>query len=332
MLRKEAYIHGMKAIRIHATGGREALRLEDVPQPVPGPGQVLIKIEAAGVNFIDVYQRTGLYRLTTPFTLGQEAAGVVVAIGPGVTEVLPGTRVAYTGVQGAYAEFAAVPADRVVQLPDGLSTKQGAATMLQGMTAHYLGCSTFPLKPGDSCVVHAAAGGVGLLLCQVAKRRGARVIGTVSTAAKETLAREAGADEVIRYTEQDFEADVKRLSGGAGVQVVYDSVGRTTFEKGLNVLARRGMMVLYGQSSGPVAALDPLLLSQKGSLYLTRPTLQHYIATRADLLERAGEVLEWIAAGALRLRIGLELPLELVAEAHRRLEGRETTGKVLLLP
>jgi len=332
MLRKEAYIHEMKAIRIHATGGQEALRLEDVPQPVPGPGQVVIKIEAAGVNFIDVYQRTGLYRLATPFTLGQEAAGVVVAVDPDVTDVKPGARVAYTGVQGAYAEFAAVPADRVVQLPDGLSTKQGAAAMLQGMTAHYLACSTYPLKPGDTCVVHAAAGGVGLLLCQVAKRRGARVIGTVSTAAKETLAREAGADEVIRYTEQDFETEVKRLSGGAGVQVVYDSVGRTTFEKGLNVLARRGMMVLYGQSSGPVAALDPQLLSQKGSLYLTRPTLQHYIATRPELLARVGEVLEWIAAGALRLRIGLELPLALVAEAHRRLEGRETTGKVLLLP
>ncbi len=332
MLRKEAYIHEMKAIRVHTTGGLEALRLEDVPQPVPGPGQVLIKIEAAGVNFIDVYQRTGLYRLATPFTLGQEAAGVVVAVDPSVTDLLPGTRVAYTGVQGAYAEFAAVPADRVVQLPDGLSTKQGAAAMLQGMTAHYLACSTYPLKPGDTCVIHAAAGGVGLLLCQVAKRRGARVIGTVSTDAKEALAREAGADEVIRYIEQDFVTEVKRLSGGAGVQVVYDSVGRTTFEKGLNVLAHRGMMVLYGQSSGPVAALDPQLLSQKGSLYLTRPTLQHYIATRPELLARVGEVLEWIAAGALRLRIGLELPLAQVAEAHRRLEGRETTGKVLLLP
>ena len=332
MLRKEAYIHEMKAIRVHAAGGLEALRLEDVPQPVPGPGQVVIKIEAAGVNFIDVYQRTGLYRLATPFTLGQEAAGVVVAVDPGVTDLLPGSRVAYTGVQGAYAEFAAVPADRVVQLPHGLSTKQGAAAMLQGMTAHYLACATYPLKPGDTCVIHAAAGGVGLLLCQVAKRRGARVIGTVSTAAKEALAREAGADEVIRYTEQDFETEVKRLSGGAGVQVVYDSVGRTTFEKGLNVLAHRGMMVLYGQSSGPVAALDPQLLSQKGSLYLTRPTLQHYIATRPELLARVGEVLEWIAAGALRLRIGLELPLAQVAEAHRRLEGRETTGKVLLLP
>jgi NADPH2:quinone reductase len=332
MLRKEAYIHEMKAIRVHATGGLEALRLEDVPQPVPGPGQVVIKIEAAGVNFIDVYQRSGLYRLATPFTLGQEAAGVVVAVDPTVSDVKPGTRVAYTGVQGAYAEFAAVPADRVVQLPEGLSTKQGAAAMLQGMTAHYLACSTYPLRPGDTCVVHAAAGGVGLLLCQVAKRRGARVIGTVSTAAKEMLAREAGADEVIRYTEQDFETEVKRLSGGAGVQVVYDSVGRATFEKGLNVLARRGMMVLYGQSSGPVAAIDPQLLSQKGSLYLTRPTLQHYIATRAELLARVGEVLEWITTGALRLRIGLELPLAQVAEAHRRLEARETTGKVLLLP
>jgi NADPH2:quinone reductase len=320
----------MKAIRVHAPGGPEALRLEDVPQPVPGPGQVLVKIEAAGVNFIDVYQRSGLYRLATPFTLGQEAAGVVVAVDPGVSDVKLGSRVAYTGVQGAYAEFAAVPADRLVQLSDGLGTKQGAAALLQGMTAHYLTSSTYPLKPGDTCVVHAAAGGVGLLLCQIAKRRGARVIGTVSTAAKAALARAAGADEVIRYTEQDFEAEVKRLSGGAGVQVVYDSVGKSTFEKGLNVLARRGMMVLYGQSSGPVVALDPQVLNQKGSLYLTRPTLQHYIATRADLLTRAGEVLEWIAAGALRLRIGLDLPLAQAAEAHRRLEGRQTTGKVLL--
>ena len=320
----------MKAIRVHAPGGPEALRLEDVPQPVPGRGEVLVQIEVVGVNFIDVYQRSGVYRLATPFTLGQEAAGVVVAVDPGVRDVKPGSRVAYTGVQGAYAEFAAVPADRVVLLPDGLDAKQGAAAMLQGMTAHYLACSTYPLKPGDSCVVHAAAGGVGLLLCQVGKRRGARVIGTVSTAAKAALAREAGADEVIRYTEQDFETEVKRLTGGAGVQVVYDSVGKTTFEKGLNVLAPRGVMVLYGQSSGPVAALDPQLLSQKGSLYLTRPTLQHYIATRAELLARAGEVLEWIAAGALRLRIGLELPLARAAEAHRQLEGRQTTGKVLL--
>jgi NADPH2:quinone reductase len=330
MLRKEAYIHEMKAIRVHAPGGPEALRLEDVPQPVPGPGQVLVKIEAAGVNFIDVYQRSGQYRIATPFTIGQEAAGVVVAVDSSVSDVKPGTRVAYTGIQGAYAEFAAVPADRVVQLSDGLDTKQGAAAMLQGMTAHYLASSTYPLKPGDTCVVHAAAGGVGLLLCQVAKRRGARVIGTVSTAAKAALAREAGADEVIRYTEQDFETEVKRLTGGAGVQVVYDSVGKTTFEKGLNVLAPRGVMVLYGQSSGPVAAIDPQRLSQKGSLYLTRPTLQHYITTRAELLARAGEVLQWIGAGALRLRIGLELPLAQAAEAHRRLEGRQTTGKVLL--
>ncbi len=320
----------MKAIRVHATGGPEALCLEDVPQPVPGRGEVLVQIEVVGVNFIDVYQRSGAYRLATPFTLGQEAAGVVVAVDPGVRDVKPGSRVAYTGVQGAYAEFAAVPADRVVLLPDGLDAKQGAAAMLQGMTAHYLACSTYPLKPGDSCVVHAAAGGVGLLLCQIAKRRGARVIGTVSTAAKAAVARAAGADEVIRYSEQDFETEVKRLSGGAGVEVVYDSVGKTTFEQGLNVLARRGVMVLYGQSSGPVAALDPQILNQKGSLYLTRPSLQHYIATRAELLARSGEVLAWIAAGALRLRIGLELPLARAAEAHRQLEGRQTTGKVLL--
>ncbi len=308
------------------------MRYEDVPQPTPSAGQVLVKVEAAGVNFIDVYQRTGHYKVELPFTLGQEAAGVVTAVGSGVTDVTVGARVAYAAVLGAYAEYATVPADRVVVLPDGVSSKQGAAAMLQGMTAHYLASTTYPLKPGDSCLVHAAAGGVGLLLCQIAKLRGARVIGTVSTREKAELARDAGADEVIRYTEQDFEAEVKRLTNGAGLQVIYDSVGKTTFEKGLNCLAHRGMMVLYGQSSGPVGPFDPQVLSQKGSLFLTRPTLVHYIATRAELVARAGELLGWIKQGTLKVRTDRELPLAQAAEAHRLLEGRKTTGKVLLIP
>ncbi len=322
----------MKAIRVHAPGGPEALRYEDVPQPTPSAGQVLVKVEAAGVNFIDVYQRTGHYKVELPFTLGQEAAGVVTAVGSGVTDVTVGARVAYAAVLGAYAEYATVPADRVVVLPDGVSSKQGAAAMLQGMTAHYLASTTYPLKPGDSCLVHAAAGGVGLLLCQIAKLRGARVIGTVSTREKAELARDAGADEVIRYTEQDFEAEVKRLTSGAGLQVIYDSVGKTTFEKGMNCLAHRGMMVLYGQSSGPVGPFDPQVLSQKGSLFLTRPTLVHYIATRAELVAQAGELLGWIKQGTLKVRIDRELSLAQAAEAHRLLEGRKTTGKVLLIP
>ena len=322
----------MKAIRVHAPGGPEALRYEDVPQPTPGAGQVLVKVEAAGVNFIDVYQRTGHYKVELPFTLGQEAAGVVTAVGSGVTGVTVGARVAYAAVLGAYAEYATVPADRGVVLPDGVSSKQGAAAMLQGMTAHYLASTAYPLKPGDGCLVHAAAGGVGSLLCQVAKLRGARVIGTVSTREKAELARAAGADEVMLYTEQDFEAEVKRLTNGVGLQVIYDSVGKTTFEKGLNCLAPRGMMVLYGQSSGPVGPLDPQVLSQKGSLFLTRPTLVHYIATRAELVARAGELLGWIKQGTLKVRIGRELPLAQAAEAHRLLEGRKTTGKVLLIP
>jgi len=322
----------MKAIRVHAPGGPEALRYEDVPQPAPGPGEVLVKIEAAGVNFIDVYQRTGLYKVPLPLTLGQEAAGTVAAVGPGVAEPKVGDRVAYTSVLGAYAEYAVVPADRVVVLPDGVSTKQGAAAMLQGLTAHYLATTTYPLKAGDACLVHAAAGGVGLLLCQIAKLRGARVVGTVSTREKAALAQAAGAAEVILYTEQDFEPEVKRLTSRAGLQVIYDSVGKTTFEKGLDCLAPRGMMVLYGQSSGPVGLFDPQVLNQKGSLFLTRPTLAHYIATRAELLARAGEVLGWIKSGKLKVRIDRELPLAQAAEAHRLLEGRKTTGKVLLIP
>ncbi len=322
----------MKAVRVHAVGGPDVLRVEEVDRPPPGPGQVLVKIAAAGVNFVDVYQRNGLYPVERPFTLGQEAAGTVTGIGPGVREVKVGDRVAYAGVLGAYADFATVPADRLVPLPDGVSPKQGAALMLQGMTAHYLACTTYPLKPGDTCLVHAAAGGVGLLLCQIAKLRGARVIGTVSTAAKAELARAAGADEVILYTERDFEDEVKRLTGGAGVQVVYDSVGKTTFAKGLNCLAPRGMIVLFGQSSGPVGALDPLVLMQKGSLFLTRPTVVTYIASRAELLARAGEVLGWVREGRLRVRIGGEFPLAQAADAHRELEARRTTGKLLLIP
>ncbi len=322
----------MKAIRVHAPGGPEALRYEEVAQPSPAAGQVLVKVEAAGVNYIDVYQRNGLYKVATPFTLGQEAAGVVSAVGAGVTDPKVGDRVVYASILGAYAEYAVVPADRVVVLPEGVTTRQAAAVMVQGMTAHYLACTTYPLKTGDTCLVHAAAGGVGLLLCQVASRRGARVIGTVSTREKAALARDAGARDVILYTEQDFEAEAKRLTGGLGLQVVYDSVGKTTFEKGLNCLTRRGMMVLYGQSSGPIGSFDPQVLSQKGSLFLTRPTIAHYIATRAELVTRAGEVLSWLKSGTIKLRIEHEFSLAEAAEAHRALEARKTTGKVLLIP
>ena len=322
----------MKAIRVQSPGGPEALRYEDVPQPSPAAVQVLVKVEAVGVNYIDVYQRTGLYKVATPFTLGQEAAGVVTAVGSGVTDPKVGDRVAYTSILGAYAEYAVVPADRVVVLPDGVTARQAAAALLQGMTAHYLACTTYPLKAGDTCLVHAAAGGVGLLLCQIASRRGARVIGTVSTREKAALAREAGARDVILYTEQDFEAEVKRLTNGLGLQVVYDSVGKTTFEKGLNCLTPRGMMVLYGQSSGPIASFDPQVLSQKGSLFLTRPTLAHYVATRAELVARAGEVLSWVKSGTLKVRIEHEFSLAETAEAHRALEARKTTGKLLLIP
>ena len=322
----------MKAIRVHTTGGPEVLRVEDVPELVVGPGQVLIRTEAVGVNFIETYQRRGLYRIPLPATLGSEAAGTVAALGAGVTGLLPGDRVVSHDIAGAYAEYAIAPAERVVRVPDGVTTKQAAAAMLQGMTAHYLAQSTYPLGSGDTCLVHAAAGGVGLLLCQVAKMRGARVIGTVSTREKAALARGAGADEVILYTEQDFEAEIKRVTGGAGVPVVYDSVGRTTFEKSLRCLSPRGLMVLFGQSSGPVAPFDPQLLNQLGSLFLTRPTLHHYAASRAELLERAQDVLGWVRDGKLALRIARELPLSQAVEAHRAIESRATSGKVLLIP
>jgi NADPH2:quinone reductase len=322
----------MRAIRVPQYGGPENMKLEELPIPTPAPGQALVRLEAAGVNFIDVYQRTGLYKNPVPVPLGLEGAGVVEEVGTGVTTVRPGDRVAWTGVPGSYATHNAVPADRLVTLPAGLDARAGAAAMLQGMTAHYLTHSTYPLKPGDGCLVHAAAGGVGLLLCQMARRAGARVIGTVSTEEKARLAREAGAHEVILYTTQDFEAEVKRLMDGKGLQVVYDSVGKDTFEKGFNCLAPRGYMVLYGQSSGPVALLDPQVLNAKGSLFLTRPSLHHHILTREELLRRAGDVLGWIHKGELKLRIGATFPLAEAAEAHRQLEGRQTTGKVLLIP
>ena len=322
----------MKAVRVHAPGGPEVMRYEDIPQPVAKEGEAVVKIEAAGVNFIDVYFRAGAYKVEVPFTVGQEASGTVASVGPGVKDVKVGDRVAYTGTLGSYAEFAAVPAQRLVMLADGLSARQGAAAMLQGMTAHYLATSTYPLKAGDTCLIHAAAGGVGLLLCQIAKMRGARVFGTVSTEEKAKLAREAGADETILYTQRDFEPEVKRLTGGKGVQVVYDSVGETTFAKSLGCLAPRGVLALFGQSSGAVKSFDPQVLSQKGSLYLTRPTLVNHIATRAELLQRASDVLGWVGQGKLKLRIGAEFPLSDAASAHRALEGRKTTGKVLLIP
>ncbi|HEX3232796.1 MAG TPA: quinone oxidoreductase [Gemmatimonadales bacterium] len=322
----------MKAVRVHSTGGPEALRVDDLPVPSPGPGQVLVQVGAVGVNFIDVYHRTGLYPRDLPFILGSEVAGTVTAIGPGVSAVKTGDRVATTDATGAYAEYTLVAADRLVPLPEGVSTRVGAAVMLQGMTAQYLVSSTYPLGQGATCLVHAAAGGLGLLLCQMAKHRGARVIGTVSTAEKAQLAREAGADEVILYTQTDFQAELQRITGGAGVQVIYDSVGRTTFMKGLDCLARRGMMVLMGQSSGPVEPFDPRLLSQKGSLFLTRPTLGHYITSRAELLERSSEVLGGVADGTLAVHIGREFPLTEAQTAHRELESRRTMGKLLLIP
>jgi NADPH2:quinone reductase len=287
-------------------------------------------VEFAGVNFIDVYKRSGQYKVPLPATMGEEGAGTVRAVGEGVTEVRPGDRVAWASVLGAYAESAVVPAEKLVPVPDGVDTRLAAAVMLQGMTAHYLAASTYPLNEADRCLVHAAAGGVGLLLVQIAKRRGAFVIGTAGSDDKAELARHAGADEVIVYTRQDFVAETRRLTNGRGVQVIYDSVGRTTFLPGLDALARRGMMVLFGQSSGGVAPLDPQVLNQKGSLFLTRPTLAHHTATRDELLWRSGELFAWIARGELDVRIGAEFPLSAAGDAHRALEGRRSTGKVVL--
>ena len=322
----------MKAIQVKAVGGPENMELVEVPKPAPGPGQALVKIAASGVNFIDVYFRTGLYKADLPVTLGNEGAGTVEAVGEGVTEVAPGDRVAYAMVRGSYAEYALTPAWQLVKIPDGLDFKQAAAAMLQGMTAHYLTHSTYPLQKGDTCLVHAAAGGAGALIVQMAKRRGARVFGTVSTEEKARIAREAGADEVINYTTQDFEQEVKRLTEGRGVDVVYDSVGATTFMKGLNIIRKRGFMVLFGQSSGPVPPFDPTLLNAKGALYLTRPSLAHYCLDRKELMWRAGDVLGWACSGELKLRIDRTYPLGEAAQAHRDLEGRKTAGKLLLLP
>lgn len=326
------YGGAMRAVRVHSTGGPEVLRLEEAPDPEPGAGEVLVRLEAIGVNFIDIYYRTGLYPRPLPFTPGLEGAGVVTAVGPDVTDLSVGDRVAWASAPGSYADLVAAPARHLVRLPDGLDTQTAAAAMLQGMTAHYLVHATYPLKAGEWALVHAAAGGVGLLLVQMAARSGAQVIGTVSSTEKAALARDAGAHETIIYTEQDFVAETKRLTGGRGVQVVYDSVGRATFEGSLNVLAPRGYMVLFGQSSGPVPPVDPQVLNAKGSLFLTRPTLGHYTATREELLSRAGDLFRWIASGEIRLRIGHRFPLGEAAEAHRQLEGRKTTGKVLLIP
>ena len=322
----------MHAIRVHKPGGPEVLQYKEIATPEAKPGEALVQIDVAGVNFIDIYKRAGLYKIPLPATLGEEGAGKVVAVGDDVVDVRVGDRVAWASVLGAYAEYAVVPATRLVPLPSEISATQAAALMLQGMTAHYLVSSTYALRPGDRCLVHAAAGGVGLLLVQIAKKRGARVIATVGSEAKGELAREAGADDVVIYTRQDFVQETKRLTDGRGVHVIYDSVGRTTFLPGLDVLVPRGTMVLFGQSSGPVGSIDPQLLNQKGSLYLTRPTLAHYVASREELLWRARELFTWVASAELTLRIGAEYPLRDTAEAHRALEGRRTTGKVLLRP
>ena len=322
----------MKAIQVKRCGSPEVLEIVDSERPTPGPKQALVKIEASGINYIDVYFRTGLYKADLPFTPGMEAAGVVEALGPDVTEVAVGDRVAYAMARGSYAEYAVVPAWQLVKIPAALDSRLAAAAMLQGMTAHYLTHSVYPLKPGETALVHAAAGGAGLLVVQMAKMAGARVIGTVSTDAKAALAKEAGADEIIFYTRQDFETEVKRLTGDRGVDVVYDSVGQTTFLKGLNCLRPRGMMALFGQSSGPVAPLDPGFLAAKGSLFLTRPSLAQYAATRDELAWRAGETLGWIESGKLKIRIEKAYRLAEAPQAHRDLEGRKTSGKILLLP
>ena len=322
----------MKAIQFHSTGGPEVLQVADLPIPEPGPGQILIRIEAIGVNFIEIYFRKGVYKAALPLIPGSEAAGTVEELGPGVTGFAAGDAVVSTSVIGSYAEYALVPAAQLVKIPPGLSMEQAAAAMLQGMTAHYLVYSTYPLKAGDTALVHAGAGGVGLLLTQMATRIGARVITTVSTKAKAELSREAGASDVILYTEKDFEVEVKRLTGGKGVDVVYDSVGKTTFEGSLNSLHPRGLLALFGASSGPVPPFDPTLLNSKGSLFLTRPTLWHYIATRAELEWRSSEVLNWVAKGQLKLRTEYTYPLAEAARAQIDLEERKTTGKILLVP
>jgi NADPH2:quinone reductase len=322
----------MKAIQVKQTGGPEAMELVELPVPQPKANEAVVKLAASGVNFIDVYHREGRYKVPLPFVPGQEGAGVVTAVGADAESVKIGDRVAWSGLLGGYAEYAALPADRLVTIPVGISDQQAAAAMLQGMTAHYLAHDTYPLKRGETALVHAAAGGVGLLLVQMAHHIGARVLATVSTEEKANLARQAGADEIIFYTKSDFEVETKRLTDGKGVHVVYDSVGKTTFEKGLNILRPRGMMALFGGSSGAVPPFDPIVLAQKGSLFLTRPSLGNYIATREELLARSGAVFGMMAAGKLKVRIEHIYPLSEARQAHRDLEGRKTTGKLLLIP
>lgn len=322
----------MKAVRVHEYGGAGVLRYEDVEDPQPGAGQALVKIWASGLNYLDVQYRTGRLKTSLPMTIGSEAAGIVTAIGPGVTEVKVGDRVAYAMVLGSYAEHAVVPSARLVPLPPSVGFKSAAAAMLQGMTAHYLTHSTFPLKPGDTALVHAAAGGAGSLVTQVARKLGATVIGTVGSEAKAELARGLGANHVIDYTKQDFEAEVKKITDGRGVDVVYDSVGKDTFDKSMNCLRPRGYLVAFGFSSGPVTPVDPVTLGIKGSLFLTRPALNQYIATRDELLMRANDVFDWLATGDLKLHIDRAVSLSDAVQAHEDLEARRTTGKVLLLP
>jgi NADPH2:quinone reductase len=322
----------MRQIRIERPGGPESMRLVDAPTPRPSPGEALVRVEAAGVNFIDVYHRTGAYPREAPFALGEEGAGVVESVGEGVKDVRAGERVAWAQATGSYATHVVARADRLVRVPDGVSARDAAAVMLQGMTAHYLSHATFPLGPGHTCLVHAAAGGVGLLLVQMAKRAGARVVGTTSTEDKAKLARDAGADEVVIHSREPFDAAARRLTEGAGVHVVYDSVGASTFDKSLLALRPRGMLVLFGQSSGKVPPVDLQVLNARGSLFVTRPTLRDYVATRSELVERAGAVLGAVARGELRVRVHAEYPLERAADAHRALESRATSGKLLLVP
>jgi len=322
----------MKVIEVKRTGGPEVLEVAEREIPTPGSGEVLVRLDAIGVNFIDVYHRTGLYPLPLPFVPGMEGAGRVEALGPDVTEFSSGDRVAYAMNIGSYAEYEVLPAARLIRVPDDVKLPVAAAAMLQGMTAHYLTTSVYSLESGDWAIVHAAAGGIGLLLVQMARRIGARVIATVSTEAKAQLAREAGAEVIVDYTKNDFEAEARRVTDGRGVQVAYDSVGRDTFMKSLGSLAPRGMLALFGQSSGPVPSFDPALLAQKGSLFLTRPSLAHYTLTRDELEWRASDVLGWVQSGDLRIDINHTFPLSSAADAHRALEGRKTTGKVLLIP
>jgi NADPH2:quinone reductase len=320
----------MKAVRVHRTGGPEVLQLESIPEPKPGPGEALVQLDAVGVNFIEIYQRTGLYRVPLPYIPGTEGAGQVISVGQGVVAVSPGDRVASVNLMGSYGEQALAPAERLVKVPAGMPVSTAAAVMLQGLTAHYLAMSTYPLTTGTWCLVHAAAGGVGLLLCQIARARGARVIGTVGTDAKAGLASAAGAEAVVVYTRQDFVSEVRRITNDRGVSVVYDSVGKTTFEGSLDCLAPRGMLVLFGQSSGPVPPFDPQVLNSKGSLYLTRPTMKNYLASQQELLARSRDLFQWIERGSLSVRIDRTYGLADAAEAHRALESRKTTGKLLL--